>query len=47
MAWAGLALSVAGFVVMLVGAYAGAELVYRHGVGRICADIGEAGGAAE
>jgi uncharacterized membrane protein len=35
MAWAGLALSVAGFVVMLAGAYAGAELVYRHGVGQV------------
>lgn len=46
MAWAGLALSIAGFVVMLVGAHAGAELVYRHGVGRISADNGEAGGTA-
>jgi uncharacterized membrane protein len=35
MAWAGLGLSIAGFVVMLAGAYAGAELVYRHGVGQV------------
>jgi len=35
LAWAVLGLSVAGVVVMLVGAYAGAELVYRHGVGQV------------
>ena len=34
MGWAALALSVVGFAVLLVGAWTGAELVYKHGVGQ-------------
>lgn len=34
MAWTAFALSVAAFAVLLVGAWTGAELVYRHGVGQ-------------
>lgn len=34
MAWAVFALSAIAFVVLLVGAWTGAELVYRHGVGQ-------------
>jgi uncharacterized membrane protein len=33
-AWAGLALSVAGFVTLLVGAHFGAQLVYDLGIGQ-------------
>ena len=34
LAWAGLALSVAGFVVLFLGTHAGAQLVYDLGVGQ-------------
>ncbi|MDE2196054.1 MAG: DUF2231 domain-containing protein [Gammaproteobacteria bacterium] len=33
--WLGLSLSLAGFCVLLAGAYAGAQLVYAFGVGQI------------
>lgn len=33
-AWAAFALSAIAFAVLLAGAYSGAELVYRHGVGQ-------------
>lgn len=32
--WCGLALSVAGWLATLAGAYSGAQLVYRHGIGQ-------------
>ncbi|MFC7300556.1 DUF2231 domain-containing protein [Cognatiluteimonas weifangensis] len=35
MAWSGLAASLLGFGLLLAGAWAGAELVYRHGVGQV------------
>ncbi|MEO5566492.1 MAG: DUF2231 domain-containing protein [Luteimonas sp.] len=34
MGWLGFALSVSGFAVLLVGAWTGAELVYKYGVGQ-------------
>ncbi|HET7921962.1 MAG TPA: DUF2231 domain-containing protein [Gammaproteobacteria bacterium] len=33
-AWGGLALSVLGWIIVLIGAYAGAQLVYQYGIGR-------------
>jgi uncharacterized membrane protein len=48
LAWTGLAVSTAGFAMLLAGAWTGAELVYRHGVGRLLpTDTGETRGGPE
>jgi uncharacterized membrane protein len=48
LAWTGLAVSTAGFAMLLAGAWTGAELVHRHGVGRLLpTDTGEPRGGPE
>jgi uncharacterized membrane protein len=48
LAWTGLAVSTVGFAMLLAGAWTGAELVYRHGVGRLLpTDTGETRGGPE